>query len=571
LDLKVRPMLEINTPAVPVSDEDDLVSGMPVVAHVPDDASKNIVLLPEENGIALLTVTAFDAPQEEPVSELMEEDNVALMALFHSPQEVTSSESAGLEFQEKMPMDDFQPAEEMAVLTALEPDLELTENEPLEEFSGVEPTEAEVTEEMVAEDFQPPGYLASEITQETLIKKSQLQPESRKTVRSLILPPTTSFNSLSLTDWAGQTVSTVHAALSQKIGRGCHVKLPEVGSDVVFSIQLTTEIPEWTDPVILAGSFGKIEIAEGTRFVRTLCGIDLGETDGDNDVTAWLHASILGHLHATPFASANRLVRLPLTDIDDPFVVCLVVRSHHHVFTTCARASAAEWLDWLARTEWHSERQVPEENLHLPFDLPVRVARHILPASVFCTLDIGDIVLPSSSYFICNGDGFIQLGNLVAKVRYQAPSMLEIISVETKLNQEDYQNEMDARRIEELRQFQMQEEDDSEYDDDGDDDDDDDGEENAEDDEVNPYSEQAQTGDLSMLEQVPVTLDFELGHVRMSLGQLSMLGAGTILLLEDGSPASIAILSSGRIMGQGEAVDVNGQLGIRIVQWGQSS
>ena len=73
--------------------------------------------------------------------------------------------------------------------------------------------------------------------------------------------------------------------------------------------------------------------------------------------------------------------------------------------------------------------------------------------------------------------------------------------------------------------------------------------------------------DLSALDDMPVMLDFELGQIRMTLREMRALGAGAILALENGSPASIIIRAGGRVLGHGEAVGVNGKLGIRITAW----
>jgi type III secretion protein Q len=70
------------------------------------------------------------------------------------------------------------------------------------------------------------------------------------------------------------------------------------------------------------------------------------------------------------------------------------------------------------------------------------------------------------------------------------------------------------------------------------------------------------------LDAVPVTLGFELGKLALPLGDIRTLGAGTVLLLDGGSPASVAITSAGQALGRGEIVDVAGQLGIRITHWG---
>ncbi len=74
--------------------------------------------------------------------------------------------------------------------------------------------------------------------------------------------------------------------------------------------------------------------------------------------------------------------------------------------------------------------------------------------------------------------------------------------------------------------------------------------------------------ELTPLDLLPLTLSFELGQLRLSLGELRALAPGSVLSCEGGSPAAVAIVARGRRLGLGEAVEVAGQLAIRIVQWG---
>jgi type III secretion system YscQ/HrcQ family protein len=71
----------------------------------------------------------------------------------------------------------------------------------------------------------------------------------------------------------------------------------------------------------------------------------------------------------------------------------------------------------------------------------------------------------------------------------------------------------------------------------------------------------------SDLDEVALTLGFELGTVSLQLAEVRTLGRGAVLQLSGGSPASVAIVAGGRTLGRGEIVDVEGQLGIRVTQW----
>lgn len=70
------------------------------------------------------------------------------------------------------------------------------------------------------------------------------------------------------------------------------------------------------------------------------------------------------------------------------------------------------------------------------------------------------------------------------------------------------------------------------------------------------------------LDDIPVSLSFELGRVSLPLDEVRTLGPGVVLLLDGGSPASLAIVAGGRTLGRGEVVDVEGRLGVRLTEWG---
>jgi len=70
---------------------------------------------------------------------------------------------------------------------------------------------------------------------------------------------------------------------------------------------------------------------------------------------------------------------------------------------------------------------------------------------------------------------------------------------------------------------------------------------------------------------LPISLEFELGRIKLTFEELQSIGPGSILEVFDGSPLSIAIRSSGHQLGRGEIVEVDGNLGIRIAHWDQTS
>lgn len=373
------------------------------------------------------------------------------------------------------------------------------------------------------------------------------------------------------------SVSADHAALSRLLGCGCSIALPAL--DAVLSLHpadaAQRDAEAWNDALTLQGAFGSIAFAQGVRLMRALTQIDLdAELDADAERWEWLQAALIGRLGGTPLACADRVLRQVIDAGPATSTLRVCLRSGQHAIVTHARAAVSDWVDWLQRERWTPERTPSAAWLGLPFDTPVRVARHTLPSNVLRTLTVGDIVLPDSPRFSCDGEASIHIGALQVRVRYQAPGALEIIAVEGKLNSEDlemmdggdalsaqaadagfdsgFDSGMPPADAQPNGEYAYQAGEDAEAQfDDGD--------------------GAASVPDAAVaveLDAVPVTLDFELGKVRMSLGELRTLGAGAVVPLQNGSPSAIAIVSAGRRLGSGEVVDINGQLGIRITQWG---
>jgi type III secretion protein Q len=311
--------------------------------------------------------------------------------------------------------------------------------------------------------------------------------------------------------------------------------------------------------------------------LRALTGIEPAAAGSDAHA-AWLNGAIVGRLGATPFNRTDRLLRKSLAPAADTAVVRLVLRSTQHAITTHARATPAAWLAFLQDTAWTPRRTEHTVFGDVPFSASVRIARHTLPADAIRLLAAGDIIVPDSPAFACNGTGKVRLGGISARVRYQAPASLYIISTEVNLDnyehddehddfdgESDYMDEDDAHDEEHDESHEDAHEDayDSEHDETYE-------EENSEGDEGDEQHAATETDPaqaMQQLDRVPVTLDFTLGKVRMSLGELRALAAGSVVEIEGGSPSLIVIHAGGRKLGQGEIVDVDGRLGIRLTDW----
>ncbi|UMR32256.1 type III secretion system cytoplasmic ring protein SctQ [Massilia sp. MB5] len=290
----------------------------------------------------------------------------------------------------------------------------------------------------------------------------------------------------------------------------------------------------------LDGPAGQLWLDDGAALLHGLSGIDpLATASAPAAQREWLDAALLGRLARTPLAPLRSLQReaavppqlLPLH---------LSLGDGTHMAATIARASPQTWLALLNHGAWNAPGAPLPALAQLPIVLPVRAATHSLPLAALQTLAPGDVILPNAPCFDIHGAGSLSLGGRLMQVRYGAPGLLAILSMEMQLNQDSEDGGEQARQPVAAQQEAVTEE---------------------------TPAQTATMADDASLDQLPLALSFELGMLSLNLGQLRTLAAGAVLQLEQGSAESIAIRCSGRELGRGEAVDVDGRLGIRITSW----
>lgn len=358
-------------------------------------------------------------------------------------------------------------------------------------------------------------------------------------------------------------VSPDRLALSRKIGRGCHVNLPSPDGELAFSLSMIALSAEpLEEPLLIAGPYGVVAVAQGRRLLRSLCGIDIGDGFADTDAGTWLKAAALGRLDSTPFSGATELRLDAESNWGDPVALHLVLRADQHTVVTEIRTDAAVMLALLSRTDWKFDASQVEGWSDLPLSFPVLLATHHLTAAALGCLKTGDVIVPDTPKFYCSGEGWIDLCGFSASVQYQFPGSLSIITLEKKMHQTEIEKTVGAMHATPLADVDHNE-----------------GENYLE----SAAHDMAQAGlttptagspiddipeqALASLNQLPVALVFCLGQMRLNLGELCSLAPGCVLPVVGGKTSAIAIVASGRTLGSGELVDVRGQLGIRITQW----
>ncbi|GAA4016736.1 type III secretion system cytoplasmic ring protein SctQ [Actimicrobium antarcticum] len=329
-------------------------------------------------------------------------------------------------------------------------------------------------------------------------------------------------------------VTTEVAALTRLMGSGRYALLPALGAEALLGLRLDNQIAKEADPyqaLVVTGPWGEIELSDGVRLFAALTGIDLGQSAVEVPQSQWLSAAVLGRLDATPLRDITAIARGLLVSEQPCQTLRLSLRSGSHAFSLAARASSACWVDFLSRGGWQRDRTAVDDHLDTSVAVPVVIGCHALAKSVLEEVAVGDIILPDTCWFDCAGNGVILVGGWQLQVTYAAPAGLAIISLETRM---DPINTTPGNADADLFVISP----------------------------VLPV-----TAGASKLDVLPVQLQFEMGRCQTTLGALRTLTAGMVLPIEGGSPAVISITAGGRVMGRGELVDVNGQLGVRIVHW----
>ena len=345
--------------------------------------------------------------------------------------------------------------------------------------------------------------------------------------------------------------------LAHTVRGGRTALLPALGDDSQIGLRLAADPATPVDPycaLVLHFPGWQIELGDGVRLMAALTGIDLGHSAVELPNTQWLHSAVIGRLGQTPLRDAISITRGGLPAIFSERVesnvvdvagceavvetptsiqtMHLTLRSQQHAFSIQARAHAAAWIDFLTRAHWQRE-QLPLDTFNdMPVNLPVLIATHALPFAMLADITVGDVVLPETATFDCTGNGHLRWRGMQLRVEFPAPATLTIHTLESRMElPHDAADTADDAMI------------------------------------IHAAPASSSTHPSDSLDGLPVQLQFEMGRCHTTLKNLRTLAAGTVLPIEGGSPSAIAIIANGRQLGKGELVEVNGQLGIRIVHW----
>lgn len=346
-------------------------------------------------------------------------------------------------------------------------------------------------------------------------------------------------------------VSRAGAALSRSIGRGVRLALPDPAVECLLLPAAGAVRPceegRW---LRLETAAGPLWLEDGARMLAALSGLDGVDEGSAQAWPPWLAAAVAGRLQGTPLATLIAVRPVPAPDEAEGVPQLLRLRDGGHALCGTAVAAPQVWLAMLAEADGRTQALSMPLRDWLPLVLgwPVPLAEHRLPVDLVRELAAGDLILPSTPYFDTAGRGRLTLAGSRWRVRHAGPGHLHILNEESDVMGDSMDDEMLDTGLGGP---------------------------------MDPDGPAARTDteedgkdgvDGDSLPRVPGSLElplrFELGRLHVSLDRLRSLGPGVVLELRGGSPHEIAIVCGGGQVGRGEAVDVEGRLGVRITHWG---
>lgn len=288
-----------------------------------------------------------------------------------------------------------------------------------------------------------------------------------------------------------------------------------------------------TTVLCLDGFSGTLGIENGEQWIRALTNVPLDRSTEAAE-RAWMLATAVALL-PSPLRELFTTIRpsQPLQSLPKFYKASLVLRTADHVLTTYGYATGALWQqlfnDPANRTNsldsWLGWRS-------LVCRQRVIVGYHALSQTQVRRLSVGDIVLPERVFFDVHGRGLVQVGAWQLNVQTTEGPELEVMAMYSNSDNPEI-TEMDQEPFEESSMHDL-----------------------------------SRTHDSVDLSSVPIQLQFELGVLSMPLGQMQALAAGSVIRLQaPAAPPAVRILAGGQVIGKGELIDVDGQLGVQITGW----
>jgi type III secretion protein Q len=337
-----------------------------------------------------------------------------------------------------------------------------------------------------------------------------------------------------------RSMAPAHAALANALGGGRRAAFDIEGAAVEIELAAAQDVPapQAVAELVLDTEFGPMSLRPGAQFLRLLCGIDLPPQQGGDDDAQWLLAQA-ALVHAP--AGWRRLFRLRSLQIgvgpagDASALIRLCPSGEGWSLVGELRAQASVLRGLADSPGWTAGDAVRLDESGLGLRRPVEIGRGRLNLRELRTLSPGDVLLVEQGRFGCDGAGVVVLGRLrMHGLLDEAGFRFERWSISMDEHDELPEEEEEARLAEP---------------------------------EAAPEPRPAADAESAPpLDELPLSLVFEVGALEMSIAALRRLAPGSVIELQRPLPPEVIVRCGGLVVARGELVELEGRLGVQIAQ-----
>lgn len=333
------------------------------------------------------------------------------------------------------------------------------------------------------------------------------------------------------------------AQLARRVGLGLYAELP---LDAATTLRMEVgslrpaSAPSARRPLLLQTRAGTLALSPAREIIRALASIDLPDDDGIPDSLKAMRLDMA--MQALPAAF------LPLfgastflfdhgdggTDATGPMQLTLTICRPHTRLGLAARlgGTAEALFHALSQAQWlaFEGENLSLDVLKLPLTVPVCIGTTEVTLPALDALAPGDVILVARPHFGLDGEGSLHIAHGLARCILRTGNR-------TQVELTEWHPTTAAPTMNE--------------------------------DQEHPAAREVVHDGL--LDDVPVTLSFELGSLELTLADLRTLAPGCVLDVAGASPPLVAICAGRRRIGLGELVDLGGRLAVEVRRIGSST
>lgn len=195
----------------------------------------------------------------------------------------------------------------------------------------------------------------------------------------------------------------------------------------------------------------------------------------------------------------------------------------------------------LDRLPWYLTSFLDVSELYV--STPLCLGELLLTHSDVNQLNVGDLLIPGTSFFSCQGQGSVQIANQSVQLDYIDNGTLSHYQVThlSKATVEERSMYDEYEETDSVSPPQMQ-------------------------DETTPVEDESFLSPVEILADSHVSLSLQAGEVTLSLKELSQLHIGSVLTAAGEAPGQATLFKGRTPIARGDLVEVEGRLGIQLTQ-----